>query len=165
MVLRQIASIERKTGEAAKRIITVSFTIEEDLINQGFDPRKIRVCWNGVDTQKYDPKKVTDEERLAIRGKYQIEDDEKMLLFIGRLVPAKGVIELVDAMTIVKDPKVKLVILGQGDLEGTVANSISQFCNLIDKVKTCFEFVPEEERIRHLAACDIAVFPSKYEPF
>ncbi|MDD1742252.1 MAG: glycosyltransferase family 4 protein, partial [Methanotrichaceae archaeon] len=25
--------------------------------------------------------------------------------------------------------------------------------------------VPEEERIRHLAACDIAVFPSKYEPF
>ncbi|MCJ7443483.1 MAG: glycosyltransferase family 4 protein [Methanotrichaceae archaeon] len=159
-----IASIEEKTGEAAKRIITVSFAMEEDLINQGFDPRKIRVCWNGVDTQKYDPKKVTDEERLAIRRKYQIEDYEKMLLFIGRLIPVKGVIELVEAMTMVKDPKVKLVILGQGDLEGTVANLISQL-ELTDKIKTCFEFVPEEERIRHLAACNIAVFPSKYEPF
>jgi glycogen(starch) synthase len=159
-----IASIEWKTGEAATRIITVSFAMEEDLFNQGFDPRKIRVCWNGVDTQKYDPKKVTDDERLAIRRKYQIEDDEKMLLFIGRLVPVKGVIELVKAMTMVKDPKVKLVILGQGDLEGIVTNLISQL-ELTDNIKTCFEFVSEEERIHHLAACDIAVFPSKYEPF
>jgi glycogen synthase len=159
-----IASIELRTGEAATGIITVSFAMEEDIINQGFDPRKITVCWNGVDTQKYDPKKVTDEGRLEIRRKYQIEDDEKMLLFIGRLVPVKGVIELVEAMTMIKDPKVKLVILGQGGLEGTLANLISQL-DLTDKIKTCFEFVPEEERIRHLAACDIAVFPSKYEPF
>ncbi len=159
-----IASIEWKTGEAAQRIITVSFAMQEDLINQGFDPRKIRVCWNGVDTQKYDPKKVSDEERLAIRRRYQIEDDEKMLLFIGRLISVKGAIELVEAMTMVKDPKVKLVILGRGDLEGIVTDLISQL-ELKDKIKTCFEFVSEEERIRHLAACDIAVFPSKYEPF
>ena len=32
-------------------------------------------------------------------------------------------------------------------------------------MKTCYQFVSEEERICHLAACDIAVFPSKYEPF
>jgi glycosyltransferase involved in cell wall biosynthesis len=67
-------------------------------------------------------------------------------------------------MAMVEDPKVKLVILGQGDLEGTVTNLISQL-GLNDAIKTCFEFVSEEERIRHLAACDIAVFPSKYEPF
>jgi len=27
------------------------------------------------------------------------------------------------------------------------------------------EFIPEEERILHYAACDVAVFPSFYEPF
>jgi glycosyltransferase involved in cell wall biosynthesis len=32
-------------------------------------------------------------------------------------------------------------------------------------VKFRFEFVPEEERIAHYAACDLAVFPSLYEPF
>ena len=32
-------------------------------------------------------------------------------------------------------------------------------------VKFCFDFIPEEERINHYAACDIAVFPSFYEPF
>jgi glycogen synthase len=161
---QKIGSIEWKTGEAAQRIITVSYAMQEDLINQGFDSGKIRVCWNGVDTQKYDPKSVSDEERLGIRRKYQIEDDERMLLFIGRLIPVKGAIELVEAMTMVKDSKVKLVILGRGDLEGTVTDLVSQL-ELKDKIKTCFEFVSEEDRIRHLAACDIAIYPSKYEPF
>jgi glycosyltransferase involved in cell wall biosynthesis len=32
-------------------------------------------------------------------------------------------------------------------------------------VKFCFDFIPEEERIAHYAACDLAVFPSYYEPF
>jgi glycosyltransferase involved in cell wall biosynthesis len=32
-------------------------------------------------------------------------------------------------------------------------------------VKFKFEFVPEEDRILHYAACDVAVFPSLYEPF
>jgi glycosyltransferase involved in cell wall biosynthesis len=32
-------------------------------------------------------------------------------------------------------------------------------------VKFRSEFVPEEERIAHYAACDVAVFPSLYEPF
>jgi hypothetical protein len=51
-------------------------------------PGKIRVCWNGVDTQKCDARKVGDGERLAIRRKYQIEDDDKMLLFILSEYPA-----------------------------------------------------------------------------
>jgi glycosyltransferase involved in cell wall biosynthesis len=36
---------------------------------------------------------------------------------------------------------------------------------LEDSVKFLFEFVPEEERIAHYAATDLAVFPSLYEPF
>ena len=36
---------------------------------------------------------------------------------------------------------------------------------LDEYVKFCFDFIPEEERILHYAACDVAVFPSYYEPF
>jgi glycogen(starch) synthase len=32
-------------------------------------------------------------------------------------------------------------------------------------VRFCFDFIPEEERIAHYAACDVAAFPSYYEPF
>ena len=83
---------------------------------------------------------------------------------IGRLTAVKGAVELVEAMALIEDPKVKLVILGQGDLEEAVSEMISRK-GLEDRIKTCYQFVSEEERIRHLAACDIAVFPSKYEPF
>jgi glycosyltransferase involved in cell wall biosynthesis len=40
-----------------------------------------------------------------------------------------------------------------------------QNLKLQDVVKFRFEFIPEEERIAHYAACDVAVFPSVYEPF
>lgn len=159
-----IGSIEHRTGKAAQRIITVSYAMQEDLADQGFDSDKISVCWNGVDAQKYDPRRVSPEERSALRERYQIGEDEKMLLFIGRLTAVKGAVELVEAMAMVEDAKVKLVILGQGDLEGSVSDMISRK-GLEGRVKTCFQFVSEEERILHLAACDIAVFPSKYEPF
>ncbi|HUS89151.1 MAG TPA: glycosyltransferase family 4 protein, partial [Desulfosporosinus sp.] len=58
----------------------------------------------------------------------------------------------------------KLVIVGLGDmqdyLEGLVRN-----LHLENVVKFRFEFIPEEERIAHYAACDVAAFPSLYEPF
>jgi glycogen(starch) synthase len=45
------------------------------------------------------------------------------------------------------------------------AERIVQSQKLQDCVKFRSEFVPEEERIAHYAACDVAVFPSLYEPF
>jgi glycosyltransferase involved in cell wall biosynthesis len=63
-----------------------------------------------------------------------------------------------------KIPKAKLVILGLGDLQEYLANLVN-YMRLNDYVKFRFEFLPEEERILHYAACDVAVFPSHYEPF
>jgi glycosyltransferase involved in cell wall biosynthesis len=36
---------------------------------------------------------------------------------------------------------------------------------LEEYIRFRFDFIPEEERILHYAACDVAVFPSYYEPF
>ena len=89
-----------------------------------------------------------------------------MILFVGRLVWIKGVDKLIRAMPQVlqKIPNAKLVVVGLGDmrdyLEGLVRN-----LHLEDVVKFRFEFIPEEERIAHYAACDVAAFPSLYEPF
>jgi glycosyltransferase involved in cell wall biosynthesis len=89
-----------------------------------------------------------------------------MVLFVGRLVWVKGVDKLIRAMPHVlqKIPNAKLVIVGLGDmrdyLEGLVRN-----LHLEDIVKFRFEFIPEEERITHYAACDVAAYPSLYEPF
>jgi glycosyltransferase involved in cell wall biosynthesis len=102
----------------------------------------------------------------AVRQHYGVKDDDIMVLFFGRLVWVKGVDKLIAAMPQVlqKIPNAKLVIVGLGDMREYLERMV-QNLKLQDKVKFCFEFIPEEDRIAHYAACDVAVFPSIYEPF
>ena len=158
--------LEDTGGKTADRVITVSYPMEEDLIRHGWDANKVRVVWNGVKPDVYDPGKVDANRVEELRKRYGIHGKEKMVFFVGRLTGVKGVVNLVQAMPAVlsKHPNAKLVILGSGELEKTVLGLIKTL-GLEKSVKTNFEFVSEDERILHYAACDLAVFPSLYEPF
>jgi glycosyltransferase involved in cell wall biosynthesis len=161
-----VTHIEKVAAELADRIITVSYPMEEDLLKHGFESEKINVCWNGIHLENYDPKTLSKKDITGLRGRYGIGPNEKMILFVGRLTAVKGVINLVKAMPLVisKYPEAKLVILGKGELERTISDLIS-IMHMGDRVKTRFEFVPEDERILHYDACDLFVAPSVYEPF
>ena len=161
-----IKDIEYEGGQKADCVITVSNSMSDELQKLCFPPDKIRVCWNGVDPQVYDPKNVSSDDRRNLRRRYGIADHETMLLFVGRLVTVKGVDKLVKAMPNVLSefPSVKLVILGIGDMEGEL-RFLAQNLGIQDKVIFRNEFVDEKERILHYAASDICVFPSLYEPF
>jgi glycogen(starch) synthase len=161
-----IKDIEFEGGQIADCVITVSYAMADELLKLGFPQEKIRPCWNGVDPAKYDPSRVSNEDRLALRRRYGIQDHETLLFFIGRLVTVKGVDKLVRALPLVlKDfPNVKLLILGIGDMEKEI-RSIADELGIHDKVIIRAEFVSEEERIRHYAAADVVVLPSLYEPF
>jgi glycogen(starch) synthase len=161
-----VSNIELRGGRAADLVVTVSYAMKDELMKLGFPKDKIQVCYNGVDPQKYNPETVNAEQIKKIRAFYGIKDDELMILFIGRLVGVKGVDRLIMAMSHVlqKIPNAKLVIVGLGDLQDYLVNLVRTM-RLHNSVKFRFEFVPEEERILHYTACDIAVFPSLYEPF
>jgi glycosyltransferase involved in cell wall biosynthesis len=161
-----VSNIELHAAKAADLIITVSYAMKDELIGLGFPKEKIQVSYNGVDPQKYDPRVVTAEQVKRVRAMYGIKDDDFMILFIGRLVGVKGVDKLVLALPHIlqKNPNAKLVIVGLGDLQEYLINLVKA-TKMSDYVKFRFEFIPEEERILHYAACDVAVFPSFYEPF
>ncbi len=161
-----IKDIEYEGGQLADCVITVSNAMADELLKLGFPQDKIRPCWNGVDPAKYDPAKVSNEDRLALRRSYGVQDHETLLFFIGRLVPVKGIDKLVRALPLVlKDfPNTKLLILGIGDMENEI-RSIADGLGIHDKVIMRAEFVSEAERIRHYAAADVVVLPSLYEPF
>ena len=161
-----IKDIEFEGGQVSDCIITVSYAMKDELEKLGFPPNKIRVCWNGVDPDKYNPNKITYEEKLQLRRNYGINDDENMIFFVGRLVTVKGVDKLLKAMpSVLKDfPKTKLVILGIGDLEWPCRNMAKDF-GIEDKIIFRTEFINESERIKHYASSDCVVFPSIYEPF
>jgi glycogen(starch) synthase len=161
-----VSNIELHAARAADLIVTVSYAMKDELISLGFPKDKIQVAYNGVDPQKYNPTAVTAEQVKKVRAMYGIKDDDFMILFIGRLVGVKGVDKLVMALPHIlqKNPKAKLVIVGLGDLQEYLVNLVKA-TKMSDFVKFRFEFIPEEERILHYAACDVAVFPSFYEPF
>ena len=161
-----VSNIELRAGKMADLVVTVSYAMKDELIGLGFPKEKIQVSYNGVDPQKYNPANISKESIQKIRAKYGLKDDELMILFLGRLVGVKGIDKLIMSMPHIlsKIPKAKLVIVGVGDLQEYLTN-LTRTIRLDEYVKFCFDFIPEEERIAHYAACDLAVFPSYYEPF
>jgi len=161
-----IEDIEYEGGQAADCIITVSHAMSDELQKLVFPQDKIRVCWNGVDPSKYDPERITVEQKMQLRRKYGINDNEHLLFFVGRLVNVKGVDNLTKALPSVLQefPDTKLVILGIGDMEHGLRKLVGEL-GIQEKVIFRTEFVSEEERILHYAAADSVVLPSLYEPF
>jgi glycogen(starch) synthase len=161
-----VSHLENAIAQNADGIITVSHAMREDLTRHGWPQSKMNVVWNGVDPEKYDPQKSQPKEAKDIRKKYEIPDDWNMLLFLGRLVWVKSIINLVQAMPMVLQeyPKTKLVILGKGEEQKDIIETANRL-GIGDNVICRFEFVSEEERILHYAAANLCIFPSVYEPF
>ncbi len=163
---KTVRDLEYSGAQSANHVVTVSYSMRDELISQGFTQGKINVVYNGVDPQKYNPSTVPKTKIDEIRSGYGIKPEEYMILFVGRIVVVKGVDRLVQAMTSVKKtiPKAKLVIVGTSEMQYSIEELVKTL-KLDDHVRLRFEWISEEERIAHYAASDLCVFPSLYEPF
>ncbi|MFA5930560.1 MAG: glycosyltransferase family 4 protein [Candidatus Micrarchaeia archaeon] len=161
-----IKNLEYSTGQKADLVFTVSYSMEEELRSLSFPEKKVRVVWNGVDEKKYSIRNFKPEALLEYRRKLGVKDDEKMVLFTGRLTFVKGVDTLVRAMPAVlaNVPKAKLVVLGRGEMSGEIRAMVSQL-GIASKVVLVDRWVDEDERLLLYASCDLVCAPSRYEPF
>lgn len=75
---------------------------------------------NGINTNDFD-KKISEQEIEILRKKYNILPDDFVILFCGRLVEVKGILELIKAVKCIKQDNIKLLILGSSSfLNGKV---------------------------------------------
>jgi glycosyltransferase involved in cell wall biosynthesis len=161
-----IEEIESKAGRKADLIITVSYAMRDELVSLGQEKKKIRVVYNGVDPEIYNSERFSKKEIKCFRKKLGVKEDELMILFIGRLTWAKGADSLIHAMPLIlgEAPKAKLVMLGRGEQKNVIKRLITSL-GIQKNVMLKSRYVSDEKKMLYHAACDIAVFPSKYEPF
>jgi len=134
-------------GRAKKIITTSEAYIEGSPVLERFRD-KIDVVPNFVDHHRFNPK--VDGSR--IREKHGLED-KKMVLFVGRLVPYKGIKYLIEAFRDVQDAV--LVVVGDGPLRERLAEQASGVGDLV-----FVHDVPGKELPQYYAACDLFVLPS-----
>lgn len=111
---------------------------------------KLYPIHHGVDTRVYRPMNT---------------DKEYDLICIARFALVKGILELIDAVKILKAlyPDIKLMLLGGGELEKEIDNKIRREY-LTDNVVVSTKWYQNEEKALAINKARIAVAPSKYEP-
>lgn len=102
----------KKIIDSVDEIWTVSEFIKQRVEEVNYRGIPTKVLYNGVDFSNF-AKNLTKEEELKIKKEYNIKD-ELIFIYTGRIMPEKGVKELIEAFNVVnqKYPSLKLLIVG-----------------------------------------------------
>ncbi len=136
----------------ADSVIALTENMREELLK--ICDRRISVVPNGINIEKF-------KSPTGIRKK----ENEKTIIFVGRLHPVKGVKYLIEAMATVhkKMPNIRLVIVGDG-IERLKLGELTKKLDLNDSVKFVGQ-VPQERVFENMNQADIFVLPSLSEGF
>ena len=112
-----------------------------------------KVIPNAVDADTFNP----DNDGSKVRKKFGIHHDEKMILYVGRLVPHKGIQYLIRSAQYL-GKEVKYVVVGTGEYEEHL-HSLVRDLSLEDRIIFAGR-VSMEELPEFYAAADLFVLPS-----
>ena len=134
----------------------------EQYKNMGVDEDKIEIVPAGIDLSEY----VDLPKRGEFRNKYSIKDDEKIILYLGRIHKIKGIDLLVEAFAdLIKElDNVRLVIAGPND--GFLSPLKKQIKDLkIDDKILLTGPLYGRDKLESYVDADVYVLPSIYEIF
>ena len=157
---RRIHNTEWKLTYEAWRVIVCSTYMMRE-VEQVFQlpADKIDMIPNGVD-----PGQMAFRQAVTGREKYA-RAEEKIVLFLGRLVREKGAHVLLEAVPeiLAAYPFAKFVFTGEGPMRPSLEDRARRLG--VDRNVYLTGFVSDEDRNRLLGSAAVAVFPSLYEPF
>lgn len=77
-------------------------------------PIDAHVLRNAIDVEKFN-KSISEEERKKLRKKLGLQEDDFVVLYVGRLIQIKGILELMQAVLSINDKHVKLLCVGSAN--------------------------------------------------
>lgn len=121
--------------------------------------RQIKVFPNATDMIFYDD----DAELQELRDKYNIQKDEKTLLFVGRIVAIKNIFFIEESLKKLKEKnfKFKMIFVGTGPDEDKLKQEIEK--NDLQDCVIMAGYVSREDLIKHYRIADLFLFPSLYD--
>jgi len=157
---KHLENLVRTAIISADKVMVASKAEYNEALGIGADVEKLVVIPNGVDTKKFNPN-VNGE---VVRRRFGIEGN-LVVLFVGSLLPVKGVEYLLRSMPIILSTisNVVFVIVGEGfqhDWLKNLSRKLGVSKNVI--------FAGQIQRLMmpyFFAACDVFVMPSLSEGF
>jgi D-inositol-3-phosphate glycosyltransferase len=137
----------------ARNVFTLNGHVTELVTRLGAASDKVEVLANGVDGEFYRPSSGA-QERALIRKRFGLPLDRVLVLYVGRLVPKKGIGLVLEAA----DPGYDVVVVGTGDERAVrEVQARSAVHHLGGR--------PAEEVAELYRACDVFALPSTGEGF
>ena len=162
---------EKTAYEAASGIIAVSNGMREDILRSypAIDPERVKVVHNGIDLDawRHPQGEGADAAAAATLKRLGIDPDRPTVVFVGRITRQKGLPHLLRACE--QLPADVQVILCAGapdtpEIKAEVEGLVARLREKRTGVVWIEEMLPRPELIAVLAASDVFVCPSVYEP-
>ena len=165
--------VEKLTYSSATRVYPNSKGLYDFILQNNFtQSNKLKIIANGssngIDTTFFSPDQVTEIERVTLREKLNIQPDDFVFVFVGRIVSDKGINELIKAFselqTVENKPTgTKLLLVGglENDLDPLNPETLAEINQNKDIISVGFQ----QDVRSFFAIADALVFPSYREGF
>ena len=122
LMMWRLSKLEGECARNADLVVTISDYSREKLVQlYDVDKSKVRIVPNGVDTERFKPSEGGEELKRRIGL-----GNRPIVLFVGRLIPRKGLSYLIEAAkVIVRECRdVVFLIVGDGPLRDTLVSHV-----------------------------------------
>jgi glycosyltransferase involved in cell wall biosynthesis len=145
----------------ASKVVALSRVEAEQYRDTGIPDKKIAIIPNGIDLSDY----ANLPPKGSFKNKFNIDDDKKIILYLGRIHKTKGIDFLVKAYTcLTKNMKYNnaiLVIAGPDDGYLAKVKSLSSSLSVSDSVLFA-GFISGEDKLKAFVDADVFVTSSFY---
>lgn len=151
---------------ATNLVLAVSEYIANTIMDKGLQTSNVSVLRNVVDTKKFAIALDVESKKYWL-AKFNLNENDRVVLFVGRLIPEKGVKEAIEAFLKADLPNGKFMIVGDVFFDKAIENAYQRTIRKLvslnkDKV-FCTGYMDYDDMPYIYQLADIVLVPSLWE--